>query len=188
MDFLLNDEQRAVQKLAFDFAQNEIAPQAREHDEQGTINWDAFKKMGPLGLLGGPIPEEYGGAGFDYIYFGLICEELERAVFFTSDPYKPQRQMGPATRANFAGCAFCHEVKPLANAAPVIPKPILVDRWMPQARFDHAKHASVKCDDCHHATQRESGELLDEGAGEAVGVLRDQSFELFRPGIGAAIG
>ena len=88
-------------------------------------------------------------------------EELERAVFFTSDPYKPQRQMGSATRANFAGCAFCHEVKPVANAAPVITKPILVDRWMPQARFDHAKHASVKCDDCHHAMQsRETADVL----------------------------
>ena len=60
MDFLLNEEQRAVQKVAFDFAQNEIAPYAREYDEQGKINWDALKKMGPLGLLGGPIPEEYG--------------------------------------------------------------------------------------------------------------------------------
>src|SRR6478735_850153 len=45
----------------------------------GKINWDALKKMGPLGLLGGPIPEEYGGSGFDYISFGLICEEIERA-------------------------------------------------------------------------------------------------------------
>ncbi len=79
MDFLLNDEQRAVQKLTYDFAQNEIAPFAREHDEQQKINWDAFKKMGQLGLLGGPIPEEYGGSGFDYVSFGIICEEIERA-------------------------------------------------------------------------------------------------------------
>jgi glutaryl-CoA dehydrogenase (non-decarboxylating) len=79
MDFLLSEEQRAVQKMAYDFAQNEIAPYAREHDEQGTINWDALKKMGRLGLLGGPIPEEYGGAGFDYVSFGLVCEEIERA-------------------------------------------------------------------------------------------------------------
>src|SRR5205814_900328 len=79
MDFLLNEEQRAVQKVAFDFAQKEIVPYAREYDEQGKINWDALKKMGPLGLLGGPIPEEYGGSGFDYISFGLICEEIERA-------------------------------------------------------------------------------------------------------------
>src|SRR5207244_5689424 len=78
MDFTLNEEQRAVQKLTYDFAQNEIAPYAREHDEQGKINWNALKKMGPLGLLGGPIPEEYGGSGFDSVSLGLICEEIER--------------------------------------------------------------------------------------------------------------
>lgn len=88
-------------------------------------------------------------------------EELERAVFFTSDPYKPQRQMGAATRANFAGCAFCHDVKQVRNAAPAIAKPILIDRWMLQSDFDHAKHVSVKCDDCHHAMQsRETADVL----------------------------
>lgn len=86
-------------------------------------------------------------------------EELERAVFFTTDPYKPQRQMAAAVRANFAGCAFCHEVKTAANSAPEITKPILVDRWMPQAHFNHVKHASVKCDECHNA--RASRETFD---------------------------
>src|SRR5438128_12562045 len=93
MYFLLNDEQRAVQKLTYDFAQNEIAPFAREHDEQQKINWDALKKMGPLGLLGGPIPEEYGGAGFDYVAFGLICEEVERAE--TAFPVVQRVPVGP---------------------------------------------------------------------------------------------
>ena len=88
-------------------------------------------------------------------------EELERAVFFTTDPYKPQRQAAAAVRANFAGCAFCHEVKTAAGGAPVVTKPLLVDRWMPQAHFNHAKHASVKCDECHHAGQsRETSDVL----------------------------
>jgi hypothetical protein len=88
-------------------------------------------------------------------------EELERAVFFTTDPYKPQRQMAASTRANFAGCAFCHEVKEVRNAAPTITKPILVDRWMLQSDFNHAKHTSVKCDDCHHAAQsRDTSDVL----------------------------
>lgn len=88
-------------------------------------------------------------------------EELERAVFFTTDPYKPQRNMAAAVRANFAGCAFCHEVKAAAAGAPMVTKPILIDRWMPQAHFNHAKHTSVKCDDCHHASQsRETSEVL----------------------------
>jgi hypothetical protein len=80
-------------------------------------------------------------------------EELERQVFFTTDPYKAQREAPPHVRASFYGCAFCHEVKPVANAAPLVTKPTFVDRWMPQANFNHAKHASAKCDDCHHAMQ-----------------------------------
>ena len=76
-------------------------------------------------------------------------DQLEQAVFFEKDPYKPQREMPAMTRANFAGCAFCHDVKAASNAPPVITKPFLVDRWMPQARFNHAKHLSVRCDECH---------------------------------------
>jgi hypothetical protein len=87
-------------------------------------------------------------------------DKLEEAVFFEKDPYKPQRQMAAMTRANFAGCAFCHEVKPRSNAAPEITKPILVDRWMPQARFNHAKHLSVRCDECHRDA-RKSHETSD---------------------------
>jgi len=88
-------------------------------------------------------------------------EELERAVFFTTNPYQPQRNMAAAVRANFAGCAFCHEVKATTAGAPVVTKPILVDRWMPQAHFNHAKHTSVKCDHCHHASQsRDTADVL----------------------------
>src|SRR5690242_12655860 len=79
MDFTLNEDQRAIQKMVYDFAQREIAPYAREYDERGEINWNVIKGMKELGLLGGPIPEEYGGAGLDYVSFGLICEEIERA-------------------------------------------------------------------------------------------------------------
>ncbi|MEY2545832.1 MAG: hypothetical protein QOG48_949 [Verrucomicrobiota bacterium] len=87
-------------------------------------------------------------------------DELERAVFFTTNPYKPQEKSAPATRANFTGCAFCHEVKQARNL-PAITKPIQVDRWMMRSDFNHAKHASVKCDDCHHATQsRDTGDVL----------------------------
>jgi hypothetical protein len=95
-------------------------------------------------------------------------EEFEREVFFTVDPYKPQRQGESRTRFSFYGCAFCHEVKPVANAAPAITKPIFVDRWMPRANFDHAKHQTdpntqkpLDCNICHHATQsRETSDVL----------------------------
>src|SRR4029077_13319331 len=67
-------------------------------------------------------------------------DELERAVFFTVDPYKPGEKMAAGGRANFIGCAFCHEGKALAIAPPAITRPILVDRWMPQTEFSHAQH------------------------------------------------
>ncbi|MFL6583308.1 MAG: hypothetical protein ACJ8KU_02185 [Chthoniobacterales bacterium] len=87
-------------------------------------------------------------------------EELERRVFFTVDPYKPQAGV-VGTRAAFYGCAFCHEVKPQAALVPAVTKPAFADRWMPQAHFNHAKHQSVKCDECHHATQsRETSDVL----------------------------
>jgi predicted CXXCH cytochrome family protein len=88
-------------------------------------------------------------------------EDFERQVFFATDPYKPPREAAPRVQAPFYGCAFCHDVKPIANAAPMITKPIFIDRWMPQANFNHAKHTSVKCDDCHHAMQsRDTSDIL----------------------------
>src|SRR5438093_3300 len=88
-------------------------------------------------------------------------EDFEQQVFFVTDPYKPQRDAPPGVRASYYGCALCHEVKPVANTAPMITKPIVVDRWMPQGNFNHAKHASVKCDDCHHAMEsRNTSDIL----------------------------
>jgi hypothetical protein len=88
-------------------------------------------------------------------------EDFERQIFFTVDPYKPQRSGETGARGSFYGCAFCHEVKPVANTAPAVTKPILIDRWMVRSDFDHAKHVSVKCDDCHHAMQsRDTADVL----------------------------
>ena len=87
-------------------------------------------------------------------------EELERRVFFTVDPYKPQPGVA-GTRAAFYGCAFCHEVKAQPALVPAITKPVLVDRWMTRSHFNHAKHTTVACDTCHHATQsRETSDVL----------------------------
>lgn len=96
-------------------------------------------------------------------------EDFEHQVFFVADPYKPQPGGEPRVRASFYGCALCHEVQPVANAAPFIAKPFFVERWMPQARYDHAKHTMVKCDDCHHATQsRLTSDVLMPGIASCV--------------------
>jgi hypothetical protein len=88
-------------------------------------------------------------------------EELIRSVFFTGDPFKPHQQQNAAARAHFTGCAFCHEVKPAKVGAPVITKPILVDRWMLQSDFNHARHAGVSCESCHKAAaSRDTSDIL----------------------------
>ena len=78
MDFDLTEEQRMVQAMVRDFAQKEIAPYIKEWDEQMHFERSVVDKMGELGILGGPIPEQYGGSGMDYISLALMCEELER--------------------------------------------------------------------------------------------------------------
>lgn len=103
-------------------------------------------------------------------------EELERAVFFEKDPYKPQRQAPPATRANYSGCALCHDVKEVRNAAPALTKPVLVDRWMPQSKFNHAKHqidpvtgGKLDCNRCHRAlVSRETSDVLMPAKADCV--------------------
>jgi glutaryl-CoA dehydrogenase (non-decarboxylating) len=78
MDFSLNADQLAAQKLVRDFAQKEIYPTIKDWDRKQQMNPVVLPRMGELGILGISIPVRYGGQGFDYIALGLACEELER--------------------------------------------------------------------------------------------------------------
>jgi butyryl-CoA dehydrogenase len=75
----LTDEQRAVREMARKFAEEYIVPVARENDVNERFPSDIIEKMGDLGLLGGPVALEYGGAGLDYISHALITEEIGKA-------------------------------------------------------------------------------------------------------------
>jgi glutaryl-CoA dehydrogenase (non-decarboxylating) len=77
INFTLSGEQEMAAKTARDFAVREVAPVITENDERKHFDRTILDKMGRLGLLGICIPEEYGGAGLDYISLGLACEELE---------------------------------------------------------------------------------------------------------------
>lgn len=79
MDFQLNEEQQMVRQMARDFAEKELKPRAAETDESGHLPMEAIKKMAPLGLLGLPVPEEYGGPGIDSISAAIVIEEIGRA-------------------------------------------------------------------------------------------------------------
>ncbi|WP_047153902.1 acyl-CoA dehydrogenase family protein [Aneurinibacillus tyrosinisolvens] len=77
MDFSLTEEQKEFQKLAHDFARNEIRPVAPEYDETEEVPWDVIKKAAKLGLTAYRYPEKYGGLGLDDpITSLLITEEL----------------------------------------------------------------------------------------------------------------
>jgi alkylation response protein AidB-like acyl-CoA dehydrogenase len=76
MDFDLSEEQRMWRDAVHDFVSREVKPKARQVDEEGEFNWEAVRKMGPLGLLGLNVPEEYGGAGVDPVSAAIAIEEL----------------------------------------------------------------------------------------------------------------
>jgi len=74
----LTEEQRMIRDVVRDFARQEIAPVAARLDEEMTFPEENVKKMGELGLLGIPFPEEYGGAGMDTVTYSLVVEELSK--------------------------------------------------------------------------------------------------------------
>src|SRR5213075_1899414 len=78
MDFELTDEQRLIQKTVRDFVDARILPNAVENDINHHLDLGAIEGMAELGILGIVIPEEYGGAGLDFVSEALACEEIER--------------------------------------------------------------------------------------------------------------
>jgi alkylation response protein AidB-like acyl-CoA dehydrogenase len=78
MDFELSPEQKEIQALTRDFVQAEIAPHAAEWDREHHFPRQLFARLAELGLMGVCIPEEYGGAGADFLSYVLVLEELSR--------------------------------------------------------------------------------------------------------------
>ena len=77
LDFDLNEDHLAVERMVREFAANEVAPHIQENDSKKYFDRSVLGKMAKLNILGICIPEEYGGAGLDYVSLGLACEELE---------------------------------------------------------------------------------------------------------------
>jgi glutaryl-CoA dehydrogenase (non-decarboxylating) len=78
MDFGLTDEQRDVQEAVRRFVDERVLPTAIENDINHHLDMEIIEGMAELGLLGIVIPEEYGGAGMDFVAEALVCEEIER--------------------------------------------------------------------------------------------------------------
>jgi butyryl-CoA dehydrogenase len=78
MDFELTDEQRLIRETARAFTDNEIVQRARENDRNHHFDLELVAKIADQGYLGAIVPREYGGAGLDYLTYGLIVEEIGR--------------------------------------------------------------------------------------------------------------
>lgn len=78
MEFVLTAEQESIRKMVRDFAEKSIAPSAAERDEKELFSREIFDQMGELGFLGLPYPEEYGGAGSDFLSYAIAVEEISR--------------------------------------------------------------------------------------------------------------
>jgi glutaryl-CoA dehydrogenase (non-decarboxylating) len=78
MDFELSDEQRLIQDTVRQFVDERVLPVAVQNDIDHKLDMELIEGMAELGILGIVIPEEYGGAGLDYVSEALACEEIER--------------------------------------------------------------------------------------------------------------
>ena len=78
MNFELSDEQELIRRTVREFAETKVAPVAEELDRESRFPYDLVRELGELGLMGLPIPEEYGGAGGDTVSYAIAIEELTR--------------------------------------------------------------------------------------------------------------
>jgi len=79
MDFALTDEQQLIQSTARDFSDREIWDRARENARKEHFDTELVRKIADQGYLGAIVPREYGGAGLDYVSYGLVVEEIGHA-------------------------------------------------------------------------------------------------------------
>src|ERR1043165_1455658 len=78
MDFELSDEQRLIQDTVRAFVDERVLPVAVQNDIDHRLDLELIEGLAELGVLGIGVPEEYGGAGLDFVAEALACEEIER--------------------------------------------------------------------------------------------------------------
>lgn len=115
-----SEQHLAVRDMVRAFARDEVAPVAAQHDEASTFPWENVKKMGELGLLGVPWPEEIGGAGFDTISFMIAIEELAKVCASHSITISAHTTLGTSPIVNFGTRAQIERYVPLLASGKVL--------------------------------------------------------------------
>ncbi len=81
--FMLTDVQKSIYESAHEFASKEIAPKAKELDETGRFPTEIVEQLGKMGFMGMVVPEEFGGAGLDYMSYAIAIEEISKGCAST---------------------------------------------------------------------------------------------------------
>ena len=81
MNFAFNEEQNAIRDVVARFSAEVLAPGYRKRDQEGVIEKEVIRQLGEMGLLGGELPEEFGGSGMECVTSGLIIEEISKGDF-----------------------------------------------------------------------------------------------------------
>ena len=84
LDQQLSSDERAVRDAAREYCQGKLLPRVLEAFRREETDPAIFREMGELGLLGPTIPEAYGGAGLNYVCYGLVAREVERVTVATA--------------------------------------------------------------------------------------------------------
>ena len=135
MDFRLTDEQQMMRETARRFADERVKPGAAERDRTHEFPVELLKECAELGFMGVAIPEEYGGAGMDYISYAIMIEEISRACASTGvilsvnnslvcDPllkygsdYIKEKYLTPLAEGKYLGCFGLTEPNAGSDAA-----------------------------------------------------------------------
>ncbi|MFN8523597.1 MAG: acyl-CoA dehydrogenase family protein [Chloroflexota bacterium] len=109
----LTDDQRAVLRAARELARDVIAPRVAELERAATYPLELIRELAKLGFLGSLIPAEYGGAGLDYVSYGLVCEEIAWADWVCASTISIQNSLVGSSIARFGTDAQKRRYLPL---------------------------------------------------------------------------
>jgi alkylation response protein AidB-like acyl-CoA dehydrogenase len=122
MDFGFTSEQQHLRKTIREFCEAEIKPHVMEWDESQVFPVDVFKRLGTLGVLGAVFPEELGGAGYSYVDYSIVMEEIARVdpsialsvaahvslctnhIYLAGNAEQKQRYLPKLTSGEWIGC------------------------------------------------------------------------------------